>query len=121
MRKFIVIGILFIFCACEKNMVDDFIIVNDCSEEILVTITNFSDKTENIKIAPKTDSLVLDVGGVMGPRNSDMIKSNFKRIDVTKNGISSKKDYLNKSHWTCDIVNNRYNRWYLTIEPKDFE
>jgi hypothetical protein len=79
------ISILLLFCACDKLINDDFIIVNMCSDKIIINTTTFSGRTDVFEIHPNRYTLFLATDGIPRPKTSEMIKTLFVRIDITKN------------------------------------
>ena len=121
MKKVLFVNILLLFCTCDKLIDDDFIIINNCSDEISITIVDILDRYNIFNVAPKTDTLFLEAGGIPRPQTSEMIKKTFKHIDIIKNGISGEKDYLNQRNWMYDRISDEYYKWYLIINSEDFE
>ena len=120
-KKIIVLIFALIFVSCDKLIDDDFIIMNNCSDEISVKVIVFTDKSYIFNVAANADTLFLTMGGIPRPKTSEMIKTAFKHIEIIKNGVSGKKNYINQGIWTYNKITEEHYKWYLIINTEDFE
>ena len=127
-RNIILFIILFFIVACDPLFHDDFIIVNNCSQNIDVSIIFYSGNNQNFVIPPQTEYLIHFEEWVGGASRIETIDRIFKTIIVKKENSVSNVNYANYHFWEKKNVENSRRakyytdvKYYLTINPKDFE
>jgi hypothetical protein len=114
--------------SCDPLFHDDFIIVNNCREEMQVSITYHDTKKQNFIVNPLSEFLFHSEEWVGGVSKIESIDYLFTTIIVKKGEAISNKDYVSHTLWTKENVpssrRNQYYtnvKYYLIINPEDFE
>jgi hypothetical protein len=107
---------------------DDFIIQNNCNENITVAINIYNGDNLNFDVSPISEYVFYDDEWVGGISHVEKINQIFSEIIITKNGISSKINYANYKLWRKENVQNSHRanyytdvKYYLEINQEDFE
>jgi hypothetical protein len=123
MKKLILILILTIICfSCERTFSSDYVIQNNCDTSISINVILWNDKTNHVVITAYKDSLIHRDKGLGNPYPPEEI---FKSIIIMQRDNYSIKNWINKEYWTYydtyDSNHELVGKWYLTINPEDFE
>ena len=128
MKLITVMLMILAFTSCDPLFHDDFIIINNCNEDINVSVTYQAGDKQNFIVSSLSEYTFHDnewSGGVSQVEKIDYI---FQTIDITKDSIASKINYVNYRLWRKENVESSRQftyytkvKYYLTINPKDFE
>jgi hypothetical protein len=129
MKKIIVLIVALVFVACDPLFHDDFIIVNNCNDDINVSVIYRKGDKQSFIINPHSEcTFFYDEwigGGVSKVEKIDYI---FKEIVITKDSTVSIINYVDYRLWRKEnLESSRRNayytkvRYYLTVNPEDFE
>jgi hypothetical protein len=121
MRNILLFVVSMSLISCDPTMHDDFILVNNCNENITISVIFYDNRTLDSLVKPK-DKYTLFSDEWVGVKTSPkIIKSTFKTILVTKDNVLSEIDYINPDRWEFETKGKYYSIWFLTINPEDFE
>jgi hypothetical protein len=123
MKKGLILGLLLIsmVTSCDKIGYNEFTVINNCAEEIVISIIEFNDSTKNFNVLANDEYLFLVTDGGIPAKNPNLTESAFKQITITKNGKVSQKIYVNKENWKYVDIDDTLRKWYLHVNPEDFE
>jgi hypothetical protein len=123
MKKILIyIVFVFIILSCDTIGYDKFLVINNCNDEIAVSVIrfNYESDTINFIIKTKNEHLFHQSEGVPA-KVSNIIELEFKQITIIKNGKVSQVNYIDKTKWKYVDVDDTHSEWYLTVNPEDFE
>ena len=127
-RNIILFITTLITVACDPLFHDDFIIKNNCDKTIDVHIVFYSNNDTVFQVEPFSEYLFYYDEWVGGHSDIEKVNRIFKKINVTKNGVVSKINYVDYNLWLQkNVESSRHNfyytnvKYYLTINPEDFE
>jgi hypothetical protein len=119
MKKVVLsIFIVLFFSSCDKITFDDYFIQNNCDTAISVNIVLWNETINHFTIIAHTDSLIYQTGGI---GEHDPPGKTFNSFIITKNGSSFFKNCRDKNNWHYIDVDKTRRKWYLIINPEDFE
>jgi hypothetical protein len=117
--KKILIFVLFIV-SCDTIGYNNYKLVNNCNEDITVSVILFDDKTINFNIKAKSEYFFYQSEGI-SHTNIRIVELAFKQIVITKNGNISQKNYIDKEKWRYIDIDDTHREWSLSVNPEDFE
>jgi hypothetical protein len=120
MKKLIFIFMMaFALVSCEKNYVNEFVIVNHCSDEIHVLYNvNGSMLTKGVNI-PANSEQVFYTAHLANNRKKGA-KETFWDMSIFLGGHETGKNLLNNDNWQMLNVTDTYTKWSLEISSEDF-
>jgi hypothetical protein len=96
-KKIIFFALMVFIMSCDKVGYNNFTIVNNCNDEIAVSVIFFNDSIMEFVVMAKTEYLFHESGGGIPAKSSTLVEHAFKQIVITKNGKVSQKNYVDKA------------------------
>lgn len=116
------------FISCDPTFHDDFIIVNNCNEDINVSVIYKKGNEQNFIVKSQSEYTFYYSEWVGGASNEEDIDCIFQEITITKDSVVSKANYADYHLWKKENVEDSKRamyytnvKYYLIITPKDFE
>ncbi|MDR0828846.1 MAG: hypothetical protein LBN95_01880 [Prevotellaceae bacterium] len=123
-----IIELILILCSCDPLFHDDFIIVNECNDNITVEIEDYNQNRDTFNLYANQDTIFYFNEWAGGYSQIEYISKLFSSIRIKKNNIYSQINYNNYQLWVKEnIESSKHNayytrvRYYLYIKPEDFE
>jgi hypothetical protein len=114
MKKILILLMLILITvSCDTISYDYFIVVNNCNEEITISVTLFNDKPLNFTVVEQNEYSFYDSEGIPA-KESNIVSLAFKQITVTKNGVVSQKNYMDKTKWIYVDVDETHSKVLFT-------
>jgi len=128
MKKTLIVIILFIFVSCDPLFHDDFIIVNNCNDDINVSVVHEKGNEQTFTVKALSEYLFFEDEWVGGASKVEKINYIFQEIVITKDSTISKINYVDYHLWNKEDVKSSKKfayytnvKYYLPINPEDFE
>ncbi|NOQ27298.1 MAG: hypothetical protein GQ564_18205 [Bacteroidales bacterium] len=118
---FIIITFI-IFCSCDRELFEDFIVKNNLSTSITVVHETNLDEYSELVILPNTEAIVLQASGYGNSVHKYKISEWFKLFEVTKDDtVQSKVDYLLDENWEYKELSDTHAEYRLVVDSTHFE
>ncbi|MBI4648814.1 MAG: hypothetical protein HY738_20045 [Bacteroidia bacterium] len=115
------LGILFFFQACDRDIEYDYIIRNNCQNNIVVKFINYRDSNFIKTIDSNSESLI-HVSNIVGSRvYTDRIHNEFKDFDIQIDSTLSKFNYINVELWIYNEISKTHAEYTLVVDSTHFE
>ena len=119
MRKIITTFILSIFLAsCDTLYFDDFIVRNNCNDDISVSIIFWNNCDTFFAVKPYNEYYFYSEDG-LSKRSANDIKMVCKTIIITKKDTISKVNYNDK--WQMRSISETKSEFFFIVNSEDFE
>jgi hypothetical protein len=120
-RIFVVISFI-IFCSCDKELSEDFIVINNLSTPIAVSLETNLDEYDETVIQPNSEGIVLQARGFGNSVHEIEISRWFKSFEVTKDDtIKSKINYLLNENWEYKESSDTHAEYRLMVDSTHFK
>jgi len=114
--------------SCDPLFHDDFIIVNNCNEDINVSVICTEGNEQNFMVPAQSEYAFYTDEWVGGVSELKKINYIFKEITVTKDSMISKINYVDYTLWQQEPVESSRRifyytdvKYFLPVNPEDFE
>ena len=120
MKKYFLISIVFLFCACDPGAIHEYYVQNNTESTITVKVLDYEDKFFSTNIAAGIENLIY-FGVTINDTYEDEITYFMKELIVKKGNAMLNKDLLDYRIWRFEKTSRLKAKSYLTINSEDFE